>query len=248
MAAILDTIRAAPARPPAAGVALICDHAMTVSRLAEGRLPGGSEAEIYAAVAAAILRHSGLSVVLHARTMPAEGISGAAIVRATELLPNAQRRLRVIASEPLESLLPSVDLLVSFASPGLIAGCRNGLKPVQIGRAVRGSASFSHVFPDIAGFAAALAEGRLARRLSLREYEQFDEFCRHVGGRTAATRGAGIVRLLAARRLSEDPIAQACRPSEAIWGFALRLTSSAFANPFAVWRLFRAGFGATDAR
>jgi hypothetical protein len=238
--AISDTIPATPVRQAASGVALICGDAMTVSPLVEGRPLGGSEADIYAAVAAAILRYSRLEIVLHSRATPGEEGSGAAIVRAAELLPNTQGRLRVIAAQPLEALLPGVDLLVSFASPALIAGCRNGLKPVQIGRAVNGSAAFSHVFPDIAGFAAALAAGGVAGGLSVREYEQFDEFCRRVAG--------GGVRLLAAQRQAQDSIVTACRPPAATWRLASRLIASALANPFAVWRLLRAGFGTTAAR
>jgi hypothetical protein len=239
MAATLDALPTA-ANQPAAGVALICDLVMTDSALAEGRPAGGSEPDIYAAVAAAILRHSGLSVVLHSRTGPGEAGSAAAIARAAELLPDTQGRLRVVAAEPLERLLPSVDVLVSFASPGVIAGCRSGLKPVQIGRAVTGSAAFSHIFPDIAGFAAALAAGGVASRLSLCEYAHFEEFCRRVTG-SAGMRRSG------ARRLAADPIVRACRHPDAAGRHAIRTISGVLANPFAAWRLLRAGFGATAA-
>jgi hypothetical protein len=240
MAAILDAVPAATAIQPAAGVALICDQIMTASALAEGRPAGGSELEIYASVAAAILHHSGLSVVLHSRTCSGAAGAAAAIARAAELVPDMQGRLRVVAAEPLEHLLPSVDVLVSFASPGLIAGCRDGLKPVQIGRAVIGSAAFSHIFPDVAGFAVALAAGGVAGRLSLREYAQFEEFCRRVAG------GAGM-RRLGPRRLAADPIVRACRQPDATGRRAMRAISSVFANPFAAWRLLRAGLGATTA-
>src|SRR5690349_9280922 len=111
--ATLDTVEAAAVRQPASGVALICGDAMTVSALIEGAPPDGDESAIYAAVAAAILRHSALSVVLHPGTAAAERASGAAIRRASELVPDTQGRLRVIAAEPLERLLPGVDLLVS---------------------------------------------------------------------------------------------------------------------------------------
>jgi hypothetical protein len=236
MAVIIDAIPAVPATRRAVGVALICDQAMTASLLANGLPPGGGEADLYAAIAAAILRHSPLNVVLHARAGAAAAASAAAIARAAELLPDTEGRLQLIMAAPIEALLPGVDLLVSFASPGLIAGCRNGLKPVQIGRAVIGSAAFSHVFPDIEGFAAALGAGGLTGGLSLPEYEQFEAFCRRVTGRGAA------------RRPAQDPIVQACRPSRAAWRLAPRLIGSALANPFALWRLVRAGFGATATR
>lgn len=244
MSAVHDVIRVAPAQQPRRGVALICDEAMTQSPLVEGRPPDDSESDTYAAVAAAILRHTALGVVLRSRA-PREGTAGAAIARAAGRLPSAQGRLRVIAAEPLDGLLPGIDLLISFASPSLIAGCRSGLKPVQIGRTVIGSAAFSNVFPDVADFAAALAAGGVLSSLSLREYEQFDEFCRRIGGR-AATRIGGVRRLAA--RLPEDPIVCACRPREATWRLALRLSAGALANPFAVWRLLRAGVGTTAAR
>ena len=234
--ATLDTVVAAAVRRTASGVALICGEAMTVSPLIEGTPAGGGEAEIYAAVAAAILRHSEFSVVLHPGTAAAERAPSAAIRRASELLPNTQGRLRVIAAEPLERLFPGVDLLVSFASPSLIAGCRAGLKPVQIGRRMIGSTAFSHFFPNPAGFAAALAGGDIAGGLSLREYELFDAFCRRIGN--------DRLRPLAAR----DSIVRACRPPRRTCRRALRSLLCAFSNPFAVWRLLRAAFGATNAR
>ncbi len=236
MSAILDAVSAPPLAQPPAGVALICDHAMTVSAIAEGGAPGACEAEIYAAVAAAILRHTRFAVVLHRRAGSGKAVAGAAIEPSAGRLPSAPGRLQVIAAAPLESLLPGADLLVSFASPGLIAGCRSGLKPVQIGRAVIGSAAFSHVFPDIASFADALAAGDLVGRLSLPEYEGFEEFCRRITGRTSR------------RRLARDPILRECRHSEAALARAMRTLSATIANPFAAWRLLRASFSATATR
>jgi hypothetical protein len=235
MSAITEAVPAAPATREAAGIALICDEAMTASRLAEGSPPSGGEAALYAATAAAILQHTALGVILHVRAGPGEAASAAAIARAAELLPGDEGRLRLSVAEPLEALLSGVDLLVSFASPGLIAGCRNGLKPVQIGRAVIGSAAFSHVFPDLDGFVEALGGGSLKGGLSLPEYEQFEAFCRRVAGGGALW------------RLAEDPIIRACRLSGGRWRLAPRLIGSALANPFALWRLIRAGFGATAA-
>lgn len=229
MPAILDAIPAPPPAQERVGAVLICDHAATASALAAGPALDGCDAEIYAGVATAILQHSRLRVILQARGPAGSAACGAAIERITRRLPDSPGRLQVIEAEALEPLLPGVDLLVSFASAGLIAGCRNGLKPVQIGRAVTGSAAFSHVFPGIGGFAEALAKGGLRGGLSLQEFGHFEEFCRRCSRQGPA----------------DDPIARACRPADRGRHRALRAIASAIANPFALWRLVSARFHAT---
>jgi hypothetical protein len=236
MAAILEAIPAPQLAPATKGTILVCDQAMSASALAEGRAPHVAEPALYARLAASVLRHGYLEVILHLRRRSAEA---AAIRRAIEedgeLLPDCHARLRVIGGGPLAAVLPGADLLVSFASPALIEGCRSGLKPIQIGAAVAGSAAFTHIFPDVDSFADALASGDLIGRLSVREYEQFEEFCRQL---CAGTRRA-------AWRLGGDPIVRACRKSESPRVSSIRKIASALANPVAAWRLVRGNFGKT---
>src|SRR5579859_5142381 len=106
MPAILDSLSENATTRPASGVALICDQAMTASLLAEGEALGADEAEIYAGIAAAILRHTRCAVVLHARTRPDAVQPAVAIAQAAGMLAGAPERLRLITAEPLEALFP----------------------------------------------------------------------------------------------------------------------------------------------
>ncbi len=220
----------APPRPSTAGVVLVCDGPVA-SPLVEG---AAAARDLYTGLTAAILQHSRSAVVFHLqRGSPEAAAIREAIERCGGLQPEYGARMRMLARVPLESLLPCADLLVSFASPALIKGGRNGLKPIQIGRVLRGSEAFSHVFSDVAGFARSLAAGGLAGTLSLGEYAQFEEFRRRLaGGSDLAGAGTG-----AAWRLFRDPVRRECRRAERGRVAWLRAAASVLANPVAAFRL-----------
>ena len=244
MPATVKATSAPPLTRSTSGVVLICDQAMTASLLAEGCSAGLAEPAIYFDLAAAILDCSHTDVIFHLRCPLAQATAiREAIERSGQLSPNYRARLRVIEAVPLEAVLPCVDLLVSFASPALIQGCRSGLKPIQIGQAVTGSGAFSHIFPDIGSFADALATGGLAGRLSVREFEQFEEFCQRWRGRTCATAHYIIGNgLRDAWGMARDPVIRECRRSECAWSSRMRAIASAIANPAAALRLLRGSF------
>jgi hypothetical protein len=246
------TVKTTPVPPPRSspsGAVLICDEAATTSLLAQGCSCGLAETDIYAGLAAVILERSRLDVIFHLRCQLAKATAiREAIERNSRLSPNERARLRVIEAVPLETALPCVDLLVSFASPALIQGCRNGLKPIQIGQAVTDSGAFSHIFFDIDSFADALATGGLTGRLSVREYEQFEEFRRRLSGRTLATVHYTIEHgPRAAWRRARDPVIRECCRSEWTWSSRIRAIASAIANPVVVWRLLRGSFRRPEA-
>jgi hypothetical protein len=236
MPAIAEAMTAPPLAQATAGAVLICGQVTTESLLVDA-CPGDSAAPgAYARLTAAVLQRTDFAVILHAeRRLPMASEFRRVIEASCGL---AATRLRVVEAAPLETMLPGIDLLVSFASPALIQGCRSGLKPIQIRRAVSGTASFSYFFPDIDSFAEALASGSLVGRLTLREYEQFEEFCRHVGGDPEPGRGRWN-----AWRPTGDPIIRQCRYAGLIPPLSLtRRIASALANPFAAWRLLRGNF------
>ncbi len=226
----------------AAGVVLICDHASTASALAEGSGADLGEPAIYSALASAVLQRSRLDVVFHLRRGRVEGAAIREAIERCRVSPDQRARLQVIEGGPLEIALPRANFLVSFASLALVKGCRNGLKPVQIGRALTGSAAFSHVFPDLDSVVDALATSGLEGQLSVREYEQFEAFCQVLCSRDAVAARDPIGRLRTSWRLGRDPIVRECRRSEPARCLALRTIASALANPVAALRLLRVRF------
>jgi hypothetical protein len=78
---------------------------------------------------------------------------------------------------PLAAMLPNIDFLVSSPSCALLQGCRAGLKPIQIGRALIESDGFSNLFAADDSLVDALVDGTISGRLCLQEYRKFEQYC-----------------------------------------------------------------------
>ena len=150
-------------------------------------------------------------------------------------LSSDQMRRFAISDAPLGKLLPDADFLVSFTAVGLVAAARSGLRPMQIGEAVAGTAAFSDIFPDVGAFIGALANGRLRGRLSLPEYAAFEAFCAELQRRC----GGWLVR---------DPLVHACRSCGPRQPSVLGTVISAIVNPVAAWRLVLGSYRAPKPR
>lgn len=92
-------------------------------------------------------------------------------------LPAAQQaRLRLIEDEPVKGLFPQVDHVMGICSQGLIEAAQAGLKPVQIGHAFYGGKGFTHDLATGKAAVRALRDGLLPGRLSIEEYQLFEDF------------------------------------------------------------------------
>ncbi len=223
MPSVVDQQSAAPSiDPPGRGVILICDQAVICSPLIGGEPRNSDQPQIYIELLSGILARSEFNVVFHTTRRDRDHrATAAAIERWRQQLPAAcQPRFRVVEAAPLDALLGDVDLLVSFASPALVVGCRRGLKPVQIGRALIGSEGFTHVFEDCAAFVDWLGRGVLGARLSLDEYSEFARFADALRG--SATR---------------DPIVREIRRVDAWRISPLQAITDILANPVGALRL-----------
>jgi hypothetical protein len=165
--------------------------------------------------------------------------AAAAIERWRQQLPaEYEARFRVIDAAPLDALLGSVDLFVSFASPALVHGCRAGFKPVQIGRAVIGSEGFTHIFEDPDAFVGSIAAGGFRARLSLEEYSEFERFGEAVVGGSAAKAMPGLSERSAnAAALARDPIVEEFGRAQRQRVSPLQAITDVIANPVGAMRL-----------
>lgn len=227
-------IFAPPFDPTAGVVVLICDQALTDSVLIAPHSPGVAVAAVYSKLVTGMLERGNSKVIFHLG-QPQRSARDCY----NKLSQKYRGRLRVIEAAPIEPMLAYVDFLVSFASPALIEGCRNGLKPIQIGNALIGSEAFSHIFSDVDGFVDAVASGTLEGRLSLQEYGRFEQFCQSVNNRAGAELYVRSHGLRYAGGISRDPILRECRRPEFARLSPLRAIFSAIANPVAAWRLLR---------
>jgi len=214
---------------------LICDQAATRSPLIGVGPNDSDQPRAYIELFSGILACSELCILFH--TTGRDRATGAAIERWRQQIPAPwQTRFRKVDAAPLDRLLGDVDLFVSFASPALVAGCRHGLKPVQIGRTLVGSERFTHVFRDRAAFLDWLEGGGFRARLSLDEFSEFTRYADAVRG--GATRDP-IVREF--RRVDGWRIS----PLQAVTDIlanpvgALRLLFGTLAEPVARWRTAR---------
>jgi hypothetical protein len=219
MRAQLDRVMSASGRK----VLLICDRAAERTSLAEGLAESSSEEQIYSRLIAAVLQATDLDILLHLHRDrrgspdPLAGLSQA-----------HKNRVRLAARQPLGVVLSQADILVSFASSALVEGGRHGMKPVQIGLFLRGSAGFSQIFPDMAAFIDKLAAGKVEGSMSLAEHAAFETFCHDIAGQEHSP--------------GRDPIVLACRPRHAAYRIPGKTIIDAFANPFAAMRLLLANF------
>jgi hypothetical protein len=221
------------------GLTLISDQAFLDTILVDRPAAWVDSADLYSKLVSGILDSSGSDVILHRSRSPSRSIPEL-IDNYDRLSPNYRGRLQVIEAMPLEPILAQVDLFVSFASPALIQGCRSGLKPVQIGRALIDSGAFTHIFADVDAFVEAMATGTLKGHLSVAEYEQFEGFRHRLSGRSAAVaRWTASHGLRYVSSLARDPIVQECRRPNCARVSPLGAIRSAIANPVAAWRLLR---------
>ncbi len=178
---------------PSRGVILICDQASTELVLIREPPRPSDQASVYIDLFSGILARSELDVIFHRRQRGRDQCpAAAAIERWRQQIPaEYEARFRVIDAAPLDALFGSVDLFVSFASPALVTGCRAGLKPVQIGRAVIRSEGFAHIFEGPDAFVDAITAGGLRGRLSLGGILGIREIW---GRRAGRQRGSGNAR------------------------------------------------------
>src|ERR1051325_1472105 len=162
-------------------VLLVCDQAGISSSQVEPPSCEATPLGMYLDFIESILECSDLNVIFHQEIAVVRGSAPATgaeniIEQWYERLPvTSRQRLRVIEAVPLDFVLPYTDLLVSFASPALVKGCRHGLKPIQIGRRLVGSEAFAYFFPTLEAALQAISR-RLDPRLSLDEYDAFERF------------------------------------------------------------------------
>jgi len=227
MPSVVQKQSAAPSPDtPGRGVVLICDQAATRSSLIGAGPNDRDQAPAYIELFSGILAGSEFNVVFHTTGRNRDPIA-AAIERWRQKIPAAcQARFRVVEAAPLDALLGDIDLLVSFASPALVVGCRRGLKPVQIGRAVIGSGGFTHTFGDGTAFLDWIGRGGVGARLSLDEYSEFARFADAV--RADPTAGAGRAR---------DPIVREIRRVDGWRISPLQAITDILANPVGALRL-----------
>jgi len=218
------------------GSILISDQAFLHSLLVYGPAARLDKAKLYSELVSGILDSSGADVILHLSRSP-----GSSILEFIDhydwLSLRYRARVQVIEAMPLEPILAHVDLFISFASPALIQGCRYGLKPVQIGRALIDSAAFSHIFSDVDAFMDAMATGTLKGHLSVEEYEEFERFRYRVSRRSATVARWTGHGLRYASSLARDPVVRECRKPNYARVSPLQAVRSAVANPVATWRL-----------
>ncbi|HEV2336096.1 MAG TPA: hypothetical protein VGS13_11400 [Stellaceae bacterium] len=211
---------------PGRGVIVICDQAAIRSPLIDAGPTDSDQPGAYIELFSGILASKELDILFHTTGRDRDHrVTAAAIERWRQQLPAAwQARFRVVETALLDALLGDADLLVSFASPALVAGCRRGLKPVQIGRALIGSEGFTHIFGDGAAFVDWLARGEVRARLSLDEYSEFARF-------------ADAVRSRAEAGLARDPIVREFRRLDRPRISPLQAIADILANPVGALRL-----------
>ncbi|MGC2415691.1 MAG: hypothetical protein WA459_23710 [Stellaceae bacterium] len=236
----MHTELAAPSFDNPSGVILICDQAITESVLIGTRPHQSDQPAIYLDLFSGILARSELDVIFHRRLRVRQQCpAAAAIERWRQQLPaEYEARFRVIDAAPLDALFGLVDLFVSFASPALVTGCRAGLKPVQIGRAVIRSEGFAHIFEGPDAFVDAIAAGGLRGRLSLEEYSEFERFGDAVLGGSAAQAMPGPSALSTNEAaLARDPIVGEFRRAQRRRISVLQAIADVIANPVGAMRL-----------
>jgi hypothetical protein len=224
-------------------VLLVCDQAGVASLLVEPPSCDAAPLGMYLDFIAGILERSDLNILFHRKMAVMRGFAAATgtentIERWCDRLSVAGReRLRVIEAVPLDYVLPYADLLVSFASPALVRGCRHGLKPIQIGQRLVGSEAFAYFFPTMEAALEAILH-RLDPRLSLDEYDAFESFRAAMDGPVATTGRPVVCRLAnASAPLTRDLIMQEFRALDGPRITPLGAIAGTLANPFAVYRL-----------
>lgn len=228
--AVAEELRAVAEARDRAGAALICGAPRSSGRTAPVAAPG---AQVFTAIAAALLKHSARNVFIHVRQLRAPEFQRT-VAECARFAPEFRRRLHVLSGSSVESLLASIDLLVALDAPTLLAGCRNGLKPVWIGTALADAMDFSHQFRDVDSFEKALAASPPAGSLRLAEYRSFEEFLQSLIRQTRRDR-----RTIGMQQSVRRDLARTARQASTAERSLYRTLAGAAANPGAAWLLLR---------
>ncbi len=95
---------------------------------------------------------------------------------AAKLTPDASRRLFICADFNLPQLFRIASHVVTLCSQGALEAAGSGFKPVVVGGAFYDSAGFTHNFATLEDFDAEFSIGSVSPRLTLDEYENFQNF------------------------------------------------------------------------
>jgi cytochrome oxidase Cu insertion factor (SCO1/SenC/PrrC family) len=96
--------------------------------------------------------------------------------RADELEERDRERLQIVEGFNIHGLFDQSDYVLTLSSQASLEAAMCGLKPVQFGKAFYGHKGFTHDYDSVCKFVADLVAGNVSGKLTLEEYDCFEEF------------------------------------------------------------------------